>query len=341
MPNDIIINIPAKMYATEGIEFNIYFENITEDWTRYTWDVECSIGQQMDRGYTLTPTSSQAGTYDLSIMATSKDGVSKRANTSLIVTASTAGSGDSVSVLVLGDSTTANGIAVSKLNANFADDPMTVSTVGTQGTSPNNHEGRSGWTFNKYFTDGTGNAFYHNSTFDASYYFQNSGVSAPDWFFINLGINDVFNDRNDDAFFDTLDDVIGLCDDMITSIQTASSSIKIGVCLTIPPNHSQDAFGKAYACYQTRDRYKRNNTLLVKKLIEKYDRRESEGIYVVPINTALDVIYNMGLETLPVNARNTAITYESAIQNGGVHPVDSGYWQIADVYTAFLKAQAE
>jgi hypothetical protein len=42
---------------------------------------------------------------------------------------------------------------------------------------------------------------------------------------------------------------------------------------------------------------------------------------------------------LPVNARNTEVTYESPIENGGVHPVLSGYWQIADIYTAFLKAQ--
>ena len=39
----------------------------------------------------------------------------------------------------------------------------------------------------------------------------------------------------------------------------------------------------------------------------------------------------MGLEDTKVNARNT-ITYSSPIANGGVHPVESGYWQIADVY---------
>ena len=79
--------------------------------------------------------------------------------------------------------------------------------------------------------------------------------------------------------------------------------------------------------------------MLVEALIAKYDNKESDGIYLVPIHTNLDTIYNMGMETLPVNARNTSITYESPIGNGGVHPVESGYWQIADVYTAFLKAQ--
>ena len=341
LPNDIIINLPTKVYATEGIELNIYFENLTEDWTKYKWNVDCTVGQQMERGYTLTPTSSQAGTYELSITAKAQDGTEKRVNASLIVTAVSAGTSDSVSVLILGDSTTANGTAVTKLNANFADDPMTVSTVGTLGTAPNNHEGRSGWTFNQYFNESTGNAFYHNSTFDAPYYFQNSGISAPDWFFINLGINDMFNYTTDTALMTAIDTVLGLCDDMIESVKTASAGIKIGVCLTIPPNHSQDAFGKAYNCNQSRDRYKRNNAIWVRKLIEKYDRKESSGIYVIPIHTALDTVYNMGMESLPVNARNTSVTYDSPIGNGGVHPVESGYWQIADVYTAFLKAQAE
>ena len=58
----------------------------------------------------------------------------------------------------------------------------------------------------------------------------------------------------------------------------------------------------------------------------------------VNIFTNLDTTYNMGLESTPVNARNTAITYESPIANGTVHPVESGYKQLADVYMAFLKA---
>ena len=49
------------------------------------------------------------------------------------------------------------------------------------------------------------------------------------------------------------------------------------------------------------------------------------------------VKYNMGMETNYHNKRNTTMTYESPITNGGVHPVDSGYWQIADVYWFFLK----
>jgi hypothetical protein len=80
--------------------------------------------------------------------------------------------------------------------------------------------------------------------------------------------------------------------------------------------------------------------LSVQSLIENFSGRESERVYIIPINACLDTVYNMGMETLPVNARNTDVTYQSPIANGGVHPVTSGYWQIADVYTAFIKANA-
>lgn len=338
---DIEFNLPLKVYALVGYETNIYFENLVEDWTKYEWDVSCTKGMQMERGYRITPISTDAGSYTLSFVISSGK-VSKTFSTTLVVVGASAGSGVSETLIVLGDSTTANGIAVTKLNANLANDMYSVSTIGTQGTSPNQHEGRSGWRFSSYFTESQNNAFYNptSQTFDADYYFTNSGVAKPDWFFINLGINDVFGSTSDSALNTAIAGCKEYCDAMIESILDASPNTKIGICLTIPPNHSQDAFGKEYNCGQNRARYKRNNTLWVNALIEEYDGRESEGIYLIPINLALDTVYNMGLETLPVNARNTSITYESPIGNGGVHPVESGYWQIADVYTAFLKGNA-
>ena len=152
------------------------------------------------------------------------------------------------------------------MNDNFSEDVMTIQTLGTRGTSPNNHEGRSGWTLERYFTTEVDslsvvNAFYNplTLTFDASYYFANSGISTPDWFFINLGINDMFSYTTDDACNSAITAAISRMNEMITSVKDASANIKIGVCLTIPPNHSQDAFGKAYGMGQTRKRYKKNN----------------------------------------------------------------------------------
>lgn len=247
-----------------------------------------------------------------------------------------------MSFILMGDSTV-NGTDT-QIVANFANDAMDVTSYGTRGTSPANHEGRTGWTFQYYYNSaeigGITNPFRNptSGVFDASYYFTNTGISAPDWFFIQLGINDVFLSDSDDAVLTKIKTCKTQCDAMIASLKSAAPNIKVGIAITIPPNRSQDAFGKAYGCGQNRRRYKRNNMLFVRGIISAYDNRESEGVYLVPIFTNLDTTYNMGLESIPVNARNTAITYESPIANGGVHPVDSGYMQLADAYMAFLKA---
>lgn len=323
----------------------MWFDNLVNGHdTDYVFEVDCSVGMQLERCYRLT--AETAGEYDLTIKATDKHGASVSKTTKIIVAATDAGSGDTASLIVLGDSTTNNGIAIGKLVENFANDTMSVSVMGTRGVDINKHEGRSGWTFRKYFESaGDGgdssvvNPFYNptTQTFDAAYYFANSGVSVPEWFFINLGINDTFGYYDDETLATSIESLNTYCDQMIASIKAAASAIKIGVCLTIPPNYSQDAFGKAYKCGQTRNRYKRNNVLWVENLIKKYDGRENENIYLVPIHTNLDTKYGMGMEEMPHSKRNTE-TYLSPYGNGGVHPVESGYWQIADVYWFFLKS---
>ena len=333
-----VLNLPEKLYALVGEELNIYFDNIVDSHdTDYQFDVTCTVGMQMERCYRLT--AETAGSYPITIKATNKDGGSVEKTATIYVVNTTVGDGETASVIVLGDSTTDDGRVISKLHENMSADVMSVTTFGTRGTAPNNHEGRSGWKFYNYFTTATNNPFYNpdTQTFDAAYYFANSGVSIPEWFLINLGINDMFDMRTDDAAGVQINTLNGYCDNMIASLKAAAPNIKIGVCLTIPPNYSQDAFGKAYGCGQNRDRYKRNNALWVQNQIERYDGREDENIYLVPIYTNLDTKYNMGLEEIQHNKRNTTYKYNSPIGNGGVHPTTSGYWQIADVYWFFLK----
>lgn len=334
------LNVPEKMYAQVGIEFNVYFDNIVETHdTDYTFNVECTKGIQLQRCYRVTPQEADIGAHTITITATNKLGQSVSATSTLVISPVNSDTDKAVKVLILGDSTVANGIVVTKMHENFAGSNCTIETLGTRGTAPNNHEGRSGWsaaTYRSYeVVSGVTNAFYNNG-FDVSYYFDTSGVDIPDWFIINLGINDTFPADSDERADVLANNFINNMNVMISSIKSASADIKVGLALTIPPNYSQDAFGKAYKCGQTRDRYKKTNFHLVNKLIETFSgKEESDGIYLIPIYLNLDTLYNMGFETIPVNARST-ITYESPIGNGGVHPVESGYWQIADVYTAFL-----
>ena len=354
---EFMLNLPSKLYGLVGEELNIYFDNLVDGHdTDYQFDATCpdpdnptslehSMGMQLERCFRFVPTT--AGEYPITIKATSKDGATVEKSATIYVADTTAGNGDTTSVIVLGDSTTDNGTAITKLNQNMSGDVMGVTTLGTRGTTPNNHEGRSGWRFDMYFntasTSGVGvNPFYNpdTQTFDAAYYFANSGVAVPEWFFINLGINDVFNGVDDSGAVLRITTAANYCDSVIASLKSYAPNIKIGVVLTIPPNYSQDAFGKKYGSRQTRNRYKRNNVMWVQEQISRYDGREDENIYLVPIYTNLDTKYNMTSEETAVNKRNPDVKYNSPIGSGGVHPATEGYWQIADVYWFFLKNNA-
>lgn len=341
----LFLNLPAKIYASTGFELNVYFNSLTENWNDYAWKINCEKGEQWERGFVYTPIDADAGTYNFTVTILSEDmqEVVLTKTASLIVTPANAGSGQSKSIIVLGDSTTNNGTVIVKLNDNFADDQMTISTLGTRGVAPNNMEGRAGWKLKDYFTKAASgdvlNPFYNPTThtFDADYYFTTTGIAKPNWFIVNMGINDMFDMQTDSEADMQAASCVQYINAIIDSVHDASPSTKIGVCVTIPPNNSQDAFGKAYgANRQTRDRYKRNNLILANAIINAFDGKENNGVYIIPIHTNLDTIYNMGMETIPVNSRNNT-TYNSPTRNGGVHPAESGYWQIADVYTAFLK----
>lgn len=340
---DFIVNLPQKLYGAVGIELNVYFDNIISGCDiDYDFVASCDIGSQYERCYRVTPIASNVGTHTLTIEVTSKNGVTITAETQLIITAENVGSGTTTSVIVLGDSTTDASTPIVKLNENFSTDVMNISTLGTRGTSPNNHEGRSGWglgTYVGYSSIGSvTNPFYNPTTgvFDASYYFANSGVSVPDWFVINLGTNDMISITSDTQMNNGINTFITRLNTVIASLKSANADMKIGIALTIPPNYSQDAFGKVYK-NRWRNRSKKNISYLVNRLITEYDNKENDRVYLIPIYTNLDTVYNMGMEDTQVNARNTT-TYKAPIGNGGVHPAESGYWQIADVYYSFLKA---
>ena len=337
-----LINLPDDIYVLVGEELNIYFDNIVSGKDKdYSFDVICSEGNQYENFYRIVPETS--GNIEITINAYRDTKIVAQAKATIHKIGKAVGNGVTKSIVVIGDSTTNNGTAIEKLLENFEEDVMNVELVGTRGQSPALHEGRSGWKAENYVNSatvgGVANAFWNPSTlsFDFNYWVTNNSFAVPDYVIINLGINDIFNEYTDVAMENKIQEMIADYNEMITSIHSAYPSIKIGIALTIPPNYSQDGFAKPYGAGQTQERYKRNNIAWVNKLIETYDNREVENIYVIPINASLDTCYNMGLQEVQVNKRNP-LTVTMPANNGGVHPSVSGYWQIADVYWFWLKS---
>lgn len=131
--------------------------------------------------------------------------------------------------LVIGDSTVNAGTMTSKMLSEFTSRSKTLTLLGTRGTSPNNHEGRSGWSASAYCTkasqDGVTNPFY-NDGFDFSYYMTQQGYSAPDFVIIQLGINDLYNASIENAD-SAINSAVGYLTEIIDSILEYNTDIKI------------------------------------------------------------------------------------------------------------------
>lgn len=178
--------------------------------------------------------------------------------------------------------------------------------------------------------------FAFDGVFGFGRYMTTQHFDAPDYVLINLGINDVFTYEEGSALQKKIQTMLTQYQAMIDSIHAYCSDIRIGLCVTIPPAYGQASFGKAYGCRISRWRCKLNNFLWTEAMIESFIGKEDKNIYLIPIHTNLDTCYNMGLESMSVNARSS-YTELSTVSNGNCHPDESGYWQIADAIWYFLK----
>jgi lysophospholipase L1-like esterase len=326
------IVLPDKIPAVVGREVNIYFENIMNDNPdKYQIDVVCSIGSQQNERWTCIPEAE--GTYPLTVKVFKDYSLAAQAYTEVIVQSEDDCDSADIKCLFIGDSITSGGVYTSELLRLAEETGMNLSLIGTKGTAPNLHEGISGKTADYFFTDPQ-SPFVFNQTFNFSRYMKKNNYDTVNYVFISLGINDLIYINDDKALEERIASMLYDYRCMVNSIKSFDERIKIGLVVTIPPSRSQDAFGRAYGCGQTRWRYKRNNFIWVKSLINEFKGDKEQGVYLVPANVNLDTEHNMLTETVPVNARNSLTVTR---QRDGVHPAASGYMQIADMIYYFLR----
>lgn len=144
------------------------------------------------------------------------------------------------SALVIGDSTVEQNIMTQKMLDAFTAKNKTLTLLGTRGTAPNLHEGRSGWSAKQYCTQSTDNPFYNNG-FDFSHYMTAQEYSAVDFVVLQIGINDLYNVNLADSD-DKIVETMGYVCSMIDSILAWNASQKIIINLPTPvnPNYTGD-----------------------------------------------------------------------------------------------------
>lgn len=339
---EVEIVLPPIIHAVTGKEINIYFENVIlcDNLENYQIDVNCSIGTQQNERWTSSHT--VVGEYPITINLY-KEGLKLTSASSIIKVKSVGvGSGVTKKLIIVGDSTINAGKVTQELLNISSSDPLKVSLLGVRGIAPNLNEGRGGWSTDTYVNEASNvssaetvsNPFYNNG-FDFPFYMTQQGYDSVDYVCIHLGINDVFAETTDIEVNNKITSVLNNLQLMVDSIRTYNTGIKVGLMVTVPPSKNQDAFGKNYDTGQTQWRYRRNNFMLVKQMIERFKNKENEGVHLIPVNVNLDTVNNMVTEVVPINSRNTTTVTRQA---NGVHPADIGYFQMSDVVYFWMKS---
>lgn len=335
--------LPAKLRVVLNRELNIFYNNliryIDTDKMHYvkSWGGGVTTYSKFGR---LLPTSEVSDKrFGINIYDRNTNSVTYTDSVATELIDEAAGSSLTKKVLFIGDSLTDAGQYTAELVNLFSDDSMNVELLGTRGTGTNKHEGRSGWraytyvqcannqedwdTWGGSVSSIINNPFYNSETenFDFEYYMENQGYDNVDYVFICLGTNDIArgNHQSDE-------ELLEYYNTMINSIKSFNSSIKIG--LWLPPTRglSDNSFKETIT----------NSLRMNKFLIENYDNRESENIYLVPVYMNVDPYHDYNTAQVPVTSRSsdTLMTINSP---DAVHPKTLGYQHIADLIYGYIK----
>jgi lysophospholipase L1-like esterase len=365
LPGHIRLVLPPTIYATPGIECNIYFDNIilTLDRDDYAFDVTCQKGLQFQERWAYTPAGPDIGEYTITIeVRDSSNSLIARGSSTVRVVPDAISSGKNVTLLMVGASFTEYSIYPQHvLDLGRRGGASGLRLIGSRGpgnmppTSDLRHEGYSGWTAQAFATragplsrtgyhhrPGTGSPFVYmlsngTSALDFGRYCDEFNAGAgPDLVTIQVGTNDVFS-ATDETIDRVIDQMFVYYDALIAAIHSVRQDTHVGVVMVTPPSTSQDGFrnyrgnGK-----QTRWQFRRNQHRLMERMIEHFQDRTDEHVYLVPTYLNLDCEQNFPTWTPRRNARS-----EQTITrvNNGTHPSEAGYRQIGDSMYAWINGQ--
>ena len=152
-----IIVLPPALYAVEGRECNVYFDNLLlTDATGLSLDVETTIrgGAQQNERFTVIPEKGGEGSWSLTLFDQRAWEPEETGECRFYVAPANAGEGRTLKVMVIGDSLTSGGVMTQTLLDCAENDPMKIQLIGTRGRGENLHEGRGGWSVSNYVTEG-------------------------------------------------------------------------------------------------------------------------------------------------------------------------------------------
>ena len=351
--------LPEKIYASAGIECNIYFRQIfmTVNPENYAFFVKCKKGRCEEKRWTYTPSKADSGSYDIDVEVHNDEGLVAKGKTQLIIVPADAGKGKSVSILIMGSSTIHMRHAIPRhLHALFKKpgNPR-LAMIGENGPhwpdkTPGEirHEGYGGWSYARFTTRGSSNSdrpaieykrrnpFWNPKTKSVdfkAYLEKNNQGKAPDYLLIALGGNDVFGctDANIEERLKNIREQM-LC--LFAAIRKAAPETVIMLLQSDNTSSSQDAFGINYGAAYFRWQVKKNFAKFRELVNEVVRTSNDPNLVKVEATYAFDCENNVPVRKEGVNRYNRTPVYRQA---NALHPTDAGYNQLADVIYVWMK----
>lgn len=366
-----VINLPDTLYALEGREMNLYFPNFIWGFDGLN-GIKVSLapgapGRQFGNwgGYWRHTPTNVTATNTLVFIARDNAMNPLAARTVTLLTRPLAYPASAVSrkVHLIGDSTLggSGSVVLAELvrlfdgDANYA---MTLVGSNTGTTSDSLGINRtvacdaiSGWTASMFFTNSsttwttiggsarTGSPFVFGGSFNYSTFLSTNSITMTtnDIAIVHLGINDIFSAISQEEAEFRITTCTNMLENIIQGIRSAVPGIRTAVCITIPPNAQEEAWGVDYtSSYPPWSQYQQNRRSLAQAIVARFNGRTASGIHCVAYAHSVDTFNNFNTTATAVNARNST-TYLRPNAGTGVHPSPSGYYQLADTLRAFLK----
>ena len=157
-----------------------------------------------------------------------------------------------------------------------------------------------------------------------------------DYTFIELGINDVFGGILAQS---DIDGVINNAKTLINAVlDTTYGYPGCKVILAIPSigGNSKDGYALNYGSTVESEQYERNMRLLWESMIQTFENGAYKRNVRLSINgLMIDRYYGYGRSLVNVSQRDTTQIQE---HTNGVHPISSGYFQLADAFYSALRS---
>ena len=341
------VYLPSDIYVAVGRTIELYNEQVCLDHEKYHFRWVCAEGSAYKRKFTITGKTAR----NLNLRLYLYDDKKRICWTGMSIIHVVAASNPVKKILPIGDSLTnwkawlQETMLLSGNNITFVGTRYSGQSVDSAGniypSGQIHSEGRSGWGADAYLSNetytfdnrydgvssvvGTANPFWDGSKFSLNHYLTTqTGVETPDAVQIFLGTNDVGSG---------VDVAVSNISSLVTSIRGEYPDIPIFVCNTIYRSN-QNGYGSvgsdAYSGNSVASAWQYDEDSKIMNLAKGLRDALAgvTGVYFIPLLSCMDREYGFGAVQTAVNPRSD-ITIPMPAES--VHPVASGYYQMADL----------